>query len=88
MLQPRVDVEYVPRLCGGCRTPLGHVALQPGAPHLVIETRQFTGQVNIPVSRPCGRCGATNQLTSANLERWTRRGGGRPLLASLRRAED
>jgi hypothetical protein len=82
MFHQRAESHHVPWLCAGCRAGLGHVAPNQDRPHVVIETRQFTGHVSLPVTRPCARCGTPNHLTPADIERWRRRGGGRPLLAS------
>lgn len=75
-------IERTSWLCAGCRATIGQVTLGPEPTHLLLEARQISARLNLPVTHVCGRCGTPNHLVATDLTRWRRRGGGRPLLAA------
>jgi hypothetical protein len=68
-------------LCAGCRAVFGPVTIDHEPSRLTLETPRLSARVTLPVTRLCDRCGTPNHLTPADLARWRRRGGHRPLVA-------
>jgi hypothetical protein len=80
--RPVETIERTNWLCAGCGATFGEATLDSDPGQVVLETRQISARLTLPVTRLCGRCGTPNYLVSADLMRWRRRGGGRPLRAS------